>query len=117
MAFKWLDKKVQNDHSILNPGKDQGMKDKKKMLEDTETKLNNKLMTPENGDLNIEQKSEIYTLVFREISMCFQYILKYYETHKQLLDSLQNTDGVKSHSIETDIIETIVKLGKQTKDQ
>jgi len=36
--------------------------------------------------------------------------------HKRLLDEAQNSDRVKSHSIETDIIETIVKLGKQTKD-
>ena len=40
----------------------------------------------DNGNLGADQKSEIYSLVFREISKCFQYILKYYETHKKLLD-------------------------------
>ena len=71
----------------------------------------------DNGNLGADQKSEIYSLVFREISKCFQYILKYYETHKKLLDQAQNSDKVKNHSIETDIIDTIVKLGKQTRDQ
>ena len=66
----------------------------------------------DNGNLAAEQKSEIYSLVFREISKCFQYILKYYETHKELLDLAQNSDKIKNHSIETDIIDTIVKLGK-----
>ena len=71
----------------------------------------------DNGNLGADQKNEIYSLVFREISKCFQYILKYYETHKKLLDQAQNSDKVKNHSIETDIIDTIVKLGKQTRDQ
>jgi hypothetical protein len=66
----------------------------------------------DNGNLAADQKSEIYSLVFREISKCFQYILKYYETHKKLLDAAQNSDKVKNHSIESDIIETIVRLGK-----
>jgi hypothetical protein len=70
----------------------------------------------DNGNLDAEQKGEIYSLVFQEISKCFQYILKYYETHKELLDQAQNSDKVKNHSIETDIIDTIVKLGKQTRD-
>lgn len=43
-------------------------------------------IAPDHGNLDEEQKGEIYTYVFREISKCFQYILKYYETHKQLLD-------------------------------
>ena len=52
-----------------------------------EGKINQLLnIASDNGALGADQKSEIYTLVFREISKCFQYILKYYETHKKLLD-------------------------------
>lgn len=55
-------------------------------------------------------------MVFCEISKSFQYILKYYETHKVLLDLAQKQEKGKNLSIETDIIETIVNLGRQTKD-
>ena len=72
----------------------------------------NRNMAAESDNLPGDQKNEIYSLVFREISKCFQYILKYYENNKKLLDAAQNSDKVKNHSIESDIIETIVRLGK-----
>lgn len=78
-------------------------------------KAGNKAAEP--GNLDAEQRSEISTLVFCEISKCFQFLLKYYETHKKLLDKAQRDVKVKNHSIETEIISTIVKLGMKTNDK
>ena len=78
-------------------------------------KTANKAAEP--GNLDAEQRSEISTLVFCEISKCFQFLLKYYETHKKLLDKAQRDVKVKNHSIETEIISTIVKLGMKTNDK
>jgi hypothetical protein len=114
VAFKWLDQKVSNDQISLNPPNDPSSKESSK-ISGADDMSKNKIsinIATDNGNLGAEQKSEIYSLVFREISKCFQYILKYYETHKKLLDQAQNSDKVKNHSIETDIIDTIVKLGK-----
>jgi len=120
IAFKWLDKKIDNENIVLkanNETESPSSKEPSAKTGDEGGRINTLLnIASDNGNLAPDQKAEIYTLVFREISKCFQFILKYYETHKKLLDEAQNSDRIKNHSIETDIIETIVKLGKQTKD-
>lgn len=116
VAFKWLDNKDGNK-SASEPHTDEAGKPDEKLpgAGDQAEKLGNAVAS-EAGTSAADQKSEIYALVFREISKCFQYILKYYETHKKLLDKAQHSDKVKNHNIESDIIETIVRLGKHTRD-
>ena len=66
-------------------------------------------------------------LIFREISKAFEYILKYYDQHKRLMDEINkniqiNMNGISSDDkdltdqTENQIIETIVQLGRSTRD-
>jgi hypothetical protein len=114
VAFKWLDEKVRVDEvKLKDPGENYQKEETKGQGENGESPKKGNNFDGTSAD---KDKGEIFTLVFQEISKCFQYILKYYETHKKLLEDAQTSDKVKNHSIETDIIETIVKLGKQTRD-
>ena len=71
---------------------------------------------------NIAGGSEpnINDAIYREISKAFEYILKYYDLHKRQIQRLdysqaEHTEGDQS-STENQIIETIVQLGRSTRD-
>ena len=104
VAFKWLDKKREAEKKAEEAEKNE--MELKKAQEDED--VAEEQPAADEG----QQKNDIYSLVFCEISKSFQYILKYYETHKVLLDLAQKQEKVKNLSIETDIIETIVNLGR-----
>lgn len=76
IAFKWLDKKREADKHALGVGEEKA-EDADKAEEDKNLE--------HQADESVK-KNDIYSLVFCEISKSFQYILKYYETHKVLLD-------------------------------
>ena len=59
-------------------------------------------------------------MIFREISKAFEYILKYYEQHRKQLQenrrqSQENNEELEDQT-ENQIIETIVQLGRSTRD-
>lgn len=61
--------------------------------------------------------------IYREISKAFENILKYYDLHKRqidklVLDNFDNnlTDDEQFNNTENQIIETIVQLGRSTRD-
>jgi hypothetical protein len=74
IAFKWLDKKIANDNIVLkvnNEAESPSTNRENKQGEET-GKINQLLnIASDNGNLGAEEKGEIYTLVFREISKCF----------------------------------------------
>lgn len=53
--------------------------------------------------------------IFREISKTFQYILKHYDIHQKLL-AQSKKEGNDYSFTESDIIDTIISLGKATSD-
>ena len=71
IAFKWLDQKVSNDQISLNPPNDPSSKDTSKLGDDVSKNKISINIASDNGNLGADQKSEIYSLVFREISKCF----------------------------------------------
>ena len=66
-----------------------------------------------------DSDEQIYAYLYREISKCFQYILKHLDDHIKLMEreKEQKLTDPDFNSLESDIIETIVKLGKTTQDQ
>jgi len=62
------------------------LKDKGASVDEPGMKMKGGLNLPSESGSLTEKKGEVYSLVFREISKCFQYILKYYEIHKSLMD-------------------------------
>jgi len=74
IAFKWLDKKIANENIVLKANNETETisKDVNSKQGDDGGKINTLLnIASDNGSLAAEQKGEIYTLVFREISKCF----------------------------------------------
>lgn len=57
-------------------------------------------------------------MIFREVSKAFEYIFKYYDLHKRQIQALEPDTEPNDHSdsAENEIIETIVQLGRSTRD-
>eukprot|EP00347_Sterkiella_histriomuscorum_P023636 403333912 len=123
-AFKWLDSKNNQDNNtsqiiqggeilLGNNGGPNGGIDGQKQQYNGGKDLNQQQQdSPQINELD---------MIYREISKTFQYILKYYDIHQKLLNQAQQkqqTQGSTGENgfTESDIIDTIISLGKATND-